>query len=532
MKSPIIELLQQLLYAPDPDAQHISNRIRLMERDIGVTTKVIILGLLGYALYFQPDVFAAFDHLSGSDSAELALATVRGAFLSYCVLNLIVIGMLLAMTWLPLTTLQWAVFIMNLMDAIFVSLLVNLTGGLESTFYWVFLCLIVRNSISVPQHRYQVAINLLVITCYIFSPVIGSTIENIVEQVNQPESVSQEVATAISTNEVVVADTNFATSLSNNIATATNPAVRINGTNVTRRHTVNLEGTELNFKDALLAAMFQLTDPRQWQSKLIRIVLLALLSLCCYGISVLWNYQLQQRAEEEEFASRQHQLRSTGRLAAEIAHRLKNPLAIINNAVFSLRRALPDAEEKVNQKIEMIKEEVDRSDQILTELMGYAKLADAKVERLNIRPAIEHAKNSVFPSGYEHDIRITTDIPEMLPPLLMQRLHLSEILVNLLTNAREALSGKGELKIQVEVNQGENIRVRLTDNGPGMSANKAEKIFDAFYSTSEKGTGLGLAIVRHNAEIYGGKVEVESELGKGTSFILTFPFKATAPQES
>ena len=527
MKSPIVEVFQRLLYAPDPDEQHIANRIRVMERDIGVTIKIIVLSILSYFLTQQSDQGLNVFQVLSDDSSGLALETVRGAFIGYCVLNFLVICSLLAFTWVPFAATQWIVFIMNLTDAVFVAILVNLTGGLESTFYWVFLFLIIRNSISIPQHRYQLLLNTLVVVCYIFSPVIGATLQNVGDQLDQPTTVSMPLAKQIASDPAVQADTNFVMQLSNRVAAS---ASELANTNRTR--TVNLETEDLSWSDALLAAMHELTDPKRWQSNLTRVVLLALLMICCSGISVLWNYQLYERAEEAEFASRQHQLRSTGRLAAEIAHRLKNPLAIINNAIFSLKRALPEAPEKVTGKLDMIQEEVDRSDQILTELMGYAKLADAKVERLNINHASEQAANDVVPPGYEHEIDISMVTPEMPPPVLMQRLHLSEILVNLLTNARSVLVGKGALKIEVKVHPGENLTVKISDNGPGMPQDEASRIFDAFYSNSDKGTGLGLAIVRHNVEIYGGHVDVESELGSGTTFTLVFPFKATSPQES
>ena len=71
------------------------------------------------------------------------------------------------------------------------------------------------------------------------------------------------------------------------------------------------------------------------------------------------------------------------------------------------------------------------------------------------------------------------------------------------------------------------VRIAVTDNGPGIPDYQREQIFEPYFSTKEKGTGLGLAIVRHNTEIYGGKATVESTLGKGTTFILTFPAKTT-----
>src|SRR5207253_5394155 len=112
-----------------------------------------------------------------------------------------------------------------------------------------------------------------------------------------------------------------------------------------------------------------------------------------------------------------------------------------------------------------------------------------------------------------------------LPALLMQRGHLSEILSNLLQNAREAINGGGRLKIGARFGPENSVVVTVSDNGPGIRKDQLEKIFQPYFSTKEKGTGLGLSIVKHNTEIYGGTVQVESELGKGTRFMLQFPAK-------
>ena len=105
----------------------------------------------------------------------------------------------------------------------------------------------------------------------------------------------------------------------------------------------------------------------------------------------------------------------------------------------------------------------------------------------------------------------------------MQRGHLSEALVNVLTNAREALNGQGTIRIMARHGTENSVLIEIVDNGPGIPPEHLEKVFNAYFSTKEKGTGLGLAIVKHNSELYGGTVQVESVLGKGTRFILNFP---------
>jgi signal transduction histidine kinase len=122
-------------------------------------------------------------------------------------------------------------------------------------------------------------------------------------------------------------------------------------------------------------------------------------------------------------------------------------------------------------------------------------------------------------------VRIERRYAPHLPPLLMQRQHFSQILVNVLQNAREALNGKGKVIVSVTVRNDGSVEIIVADNGPGIPPEKIERIFEQYYSTKEKGTGLGLAIVKHNVELYAGRVRAESELGKGARFILTFPAK-------
>src|SRR5439155_7781499 len=111
-------------------------------------------------------------------------------------------------------------------------------------------------------------------------------------------------------------------------------------------------------------------------------------------------------------------------------------------------------------------------------------------------------------------------------PLLMQRRHLSDALVNVLQNAREALDGQGgNIFVSAQCRSDNAIEVAIADDGPGIAPDKQERIFEPYYTTKEKGTGIGLATVRHNVELYGGSIRLESELGNGARFSLLFPAK-------
>jgi signal transduction histidine kinase len=258
---------------------------------------------------------------------------------------------------------------------------------------------------------------------------------------------------------------------------------------------------------------------------LMSMVVLCLLSRCCYGVQVLAERQRRVADEERESAVRQAQLHSAGRLSAEFAHQIKNPLAIINNAAFSIHRAVKAGRTDITRQIEIIQEEVERSDRIITRIMGYAQLNEGRVEKLDVAEELDRAIDEVFPPGVETGIRVERNYVRSFPPLLMQRRHLADILVNLLQNARDALKDKGEIAVSAVCRPDHSVEISVRDNGPGVPADKVERIFEAYYSTKEKGSGLGLSIVKHNAELYAGTVKVESELGKGARFILTFPAK-------
>jgi signal transduction histidine kinase len=339
------------------------------------------------------------------------------------------------------------------------------TGGFESVLYWVFLVLIVRNAVSIPVAAAQWILNFLTIGAYVAAVSLYRSIIEL-DPLSSPILI------------------------------------------------------DLGREHAGLVMSGQ-----SGQLFLARVLLLVLLTACCYGVEVLVDRGLQADEEAREFASRQDQLASAGRLAAEIAHRLKNPLAIINNAAFSVQRLLKNDASGALEKVQMIRDEVDRSDRILTELMGYAQLAEGRVERLEISAMVNEALVQVFPPAAKFEITIHRDIASGLPPLLMQRAHLDGILVNLLLNAREALGGKGEIRVEVSQLDSGAVRVRVTDNGPGIPERQRRQIFEPYFTTKDKGTGLGLSIVKHNIELYNGTIDVESAVGKGSVFTVEFPAK-------
>jgi len=258
----------------------------------------------------------------------------------------------------------------------------------------------------------------------------------------------------------------------------------------------------------------------------LRMLVLWLMTITCYGVQAFLERQRLAAEEAGEFSARENQLHSAGRLAAEFAHQIKNPLAVINNAAYSLKRSLNNGNAAAGQQIEIIQEEVARADKVITQIMGYAQLSEGRVEKLDVVEKIDQAVELVFPAAVPTKIKITKRIAGQFPPLLMQRGHLSEILVNLLQNARDALGGQGNILVEAVARRDHAVEISIADDGPGIAPDKVERVFEAYFTTKEKGTGLGLAIVKHNAELYGGNVRLDSALGKGAKFTVVFPARA------
>lgn len=255
---------------------------------------------------------------------------------------------------------------------------------------------------------------------------------------------------------------------------------------------------------------------------LLRLIILWLLTASCYGVQLLSFRNRQAERDAREAEARNSELKTAGRLAAEIAHQLKNPLGIINNAAFSLQRGAREKRD-ISQQVEIIREEIERADQIITQLMGYAQLSEGRVEKLVVTEEIDHAIQEVLPAGASFSVEVERNYGEHLPELMMQRSHLRAVLVNILQNAREVTRGQGKITVTTR-SQGENaVEISIEDSGPGIPPESLNRVFEAYYTSREKGTGLGLAIVKHNVELYGGSVRAESDPGKGARFILLFP---------
>jgi len=437
---------------PAPDPEELIGRVLMMERHIILPLKAAGIVMLLQRFYSSPWMGEV------SSILDIAIEGIQYFLWIYIGVNAVAACILLAMKKLPLPLIEWTVFVVSLVDGIFLGALTLATGGYDSILYWLFVALIVRSAVSVPRATSQLTLNFTLTACYVLAG------------------------------------------------------------------TIDLKVAELLDETSRKALEWSQPPENPTETILLRLALLVLMAISCYAVQVLLVRQKRIEEEAREFAFREGQLRSAGRLAAEFAHQIKNPLAIINNAIFSLHRALKQGRNDVSEQIRIIQEEVEHSDKIITQVMGYAQLSEGRVERLHVIEEIETAIERVFPPAAGYPVEVKLEYSGVFVPLLMQRRHLSESFINVLQNAREAAkSPEGRVRIQVRSLEDHSVEVVIEDNGPGIPRDRLERVFEAYYTTKEKGTGLGLATVKNNVELYGGRVRVESELGKGARFILSFP---------
>jgi len=499
--------------------------VQQAERIVGVLRDVVLPSKAGLSLVVLYYLFSSgwYDE----QTARLVLDTLKNFFLIYLLCNFV--GAILLVFWrrLPSGLAQWLAFTLGLLDGLFMAGLTSVTGGFSSMAFLVFPGLVVLNALSIPLATPQIVLNLLLSVFYtgavLLTPYIGW---------DKPLSDRQVLANMVvgrppTTNAVSGGGAAGSPGVrglpprSEASRPAGSPGTVRRGTNqvVTLAKIINQDAGKIHVSDDSSAVD---VVPEEL---LLRVSVLWLLTLCCYGAQVLFERQRRAVLEAAEFAARESQLHSAGRLAAEFAHQIKNPLAIINNTAYSLQRSLGGQKGAAAQQIEIIQEEVARADKVITQIMGYAQLSEGRVERLKVVEEIERASDQVFPIGVPTGIKFKKRFAGPFPPLLMQRGHLVEILTNLLLNAREALPGRGNVSITAACKADQALEITVADDGPGIAPDKVERIFEAYFTTKEKGSGMGLAIVKHNAELYGGTVRVESVLGQGAKFTVLLPAK-------
>ncbi len=233
--------------------------------------------------------------------------------------------------------------------------------------------------------------------------------------------------------------------------------------------------------------------------------------------------------------SREHLLQSekmalVGRLAAGTAHSIRNPLTSVKMRLFSLSRSLrltPPQQED----FDVIAQETKHIDTIVQNFLEFARPPKLQIQRVSPSGVVDMTIQLLAYRLRSYDVTVHLRRDRPLPPIAVDPEQLKEVLVNLMVNACEAMCRGGEITIAESETPppNRNVVIRVTDNGPGMSETVRNQIFNPFYTTKEEGTGLGLSIVLRIIEEHGGRIEVQSEEGAGTTFTIILPAAGDTP---
>jgi len=243
------------------------------------------------------------------------------------------------------------------------------------------------------------------------------------------------------------------------------------------------------------------------------------------GTVVLFR-DLREVRELQEEVERARHLAAIGRLAAGVAHEVRNPLSSLKGFAQFLRgRFSPGSDEE--RYADIMIEEVERLDRVVQELLDFAR--PVQPERKPIAPGalLNEALALVSEDAGFHNVTIVRNEAPGLPSVLVDQFQIRQALLNVLLNAIEAMGDGGSLTIETVLSQetgGEPmVTVSVRDTGPGMSTEELDRLFEPFYTTKQKGTGLGLTIVSRLIEQNGGRISVESRPGHGSTFSLRLP---------
>ncbi len=237
--------------------------------------------------------------------------------------------------------------------------------------------------------------------------------------------------------------------------------------------------------------------------------------------------ELSQREEELDRKNKEllqsRKLAAIGTLASGVAHELNNPL---NNIYISAQVLMKEAGDSCSltarETVNDILGQTLRVKRIVGDLLEFARGREPQMREIELNELVMGAYKLVSTTANTEMINfvIHKDSEEIKIPADSEQME--RVFINLFANAIDAMSGKGDLTVKMARDK-EFIRIKISDTGKGMPSDAVEKIFEPFYTTKDRGTGLGLAIVFNIIKKHNGEIRVESEEGRGTTFIITLP---------
>jgi two-component system sensor histidine kinase HydH len=276
--------------------------------------------------------------------------------------------------------------------------------------------------------------------------------------------------------------------------------------------------------------MTRLTGPEQQHMQMVRYQVSTVLALAGILLSLLLTANLAQSLRREgdrreklvDELRRSEHLASLGRLLAGVAHEVRNPLAGIRSTV-QLWQRLPD-EAQTPASRNAVLQAVDRLNALVGRLLYFARTGWEEPRPVDLNAVVSETVELVRAQADSQGVRLETDLANPLPSLAGSPPALQQVVLNLATNALQAMPTGGRLLLQTRsLNDPNRAQLRVVDTGSGVSAEARPHLFEPFYTTRPEGTGLGLAICREIVRQHGGDIELEADDGPGAVFRVWLP---------
>jgi signal transduction histidine kinase len=248
-------------------------------------------------------------------------------------------------------------------------------------------------------------------------------------------------------------------------------------------------------------------------------------------LAAAFNEMTAKLGRARELETQLHQAEKgavVGRLAAAIAHEIRNPLNYINLTLDHFRSSFAPADETKRATFfkltDQLKSEVGRINRHITDFLKYSRPSKLELQDIDLRVEAEDALRIVAARAEESGIETQINQKEPLPRIMADREALRSVFTNLVINAVEAIDGNGgSVSIDLSSADENSVKVEVSDTGCGISPGDISKVFEPYFSTKETGTGLGLAIVKKAIDDHGGSISVSSQEGSGTTFTIILP---------
>jgi PAS domain S-box-containing protein len=234
----------------------------------------------------------------------------------------------------------------------------------------------------------------------------------------------------------------------------------------------------------------------------------------------------EELREAQEQLVRSEKLAAIGQLAGGVGHELRNPLGAIKNAIYYVKgkvanSELAQKEPRVIEFLNIMDDEVNSSNKIISDLLGFSRTNKPDVSPTRIEQVIETALSQ---TPVPEHIEINRHLDTSLPEIKIDPDQIKQVIINIITNAVQAMPDGGRLTIDT-AKKGNFLEIEITDTGSGIPDEVASKIFDPLFTTKAKGIGLGLAVCKSIIDRHEGDIGVKSKAGRGTTFNIKLPLK-------